>query len=161
MIESDILRKTAADHSGKHHRNNVPDAHSNDSAPHISEPIHEGEEHSRIKEEIRPKQRRIPMKKRLASALTSLAISTVLIFGVTMRQIEAATIQGNIDSAAMLTNLITDSIRVGIGGNKVQAGIVLGSTRACNIQYDQASITLENIQANFVPDGDWIDGARA
>jgi hypothetical protein len=112
MIESDILRETAADHHGKQHDPIVPDIHSNDGATHIPEYTHEDKERSHGKEEIRPKERRIPMQKRFASALTSLTIALIFILGIAASKIQAANIQDNRINEDIQAGIVTDGIQI-------------------------------------------------
>jgi hypothetical protein len=79
MIGSDIFHTTSTEHHGEHHGNTAPDVHTEDTDSHISDSVHGDDEGGHHEEESEPKERKVGMKNKTASTITTIALSAMFI----------------------------------------------------------------------------------
>jgi len=140
MVESDIRRNDAAEHTKKHHDTTMPGRDSDGSKPHAPETSHD-EEHNQ--EEHKQAERNITMKDKISPSIVGLGLSLMLIaalgFGNT---VQAASINSSIadygNSAKISTvkfdGLSTKSIRINPGVDGISNKIFNDSSIAKTIK---------------------------
>ena len=80
-MASDLLKNSAAEHHGKHHRTTVPDAPSNDGKIQAPKSKHDDKRNHR-KERNLPKERKTVMNNRISKTLGGMALSLLLTLGL-------------------------------------------------------------------------------